>query len=479
MLAQLILFAPVLTVVTAACVVLLTELFRRPSEEMPVAALSAIGVASALVASALLWRWGPETTGAVTFDTFALFCCVLCCVLALITLNPSSRALVQGPTAAAAGRHAALLFALAALMVAVAARDLAIVFLAIEVAWVSMLMLVAVGPHDEGATEAAFKTLILGAFSGAFLLYGVALMYAVTGATRLDALAARIAASSLDPHILVLVAMVLLLSGFGFVVSAVPFHMWTPDTSSGADARVAGFVTTGLRVAGVAAFLRVWLTGLESLRVEWLPVLSALAGVTMIVGAVAALGQASVRRLVAHVGIAHTGYFVIGLVSASQVGKAAVLVSLGAWALATVGVFAVLAVVSRVDRSYDEVRDFTGFGYARPAEAAVLSLCLLSLAGVPVTAGFVARWLTLSAALQEGLVALAVLAALTSVVVTTACARVIVQMYMIAPAGASDRSPVPGGVTAALVAVAILIVGIGLWPAPLVAAAMRSAMSIF
>jgi NADH-quinone oxidoreductase subunit N len=242
---------------------------------------------------------------------------------------------------------------------------------------------------------------------------------------------------------------------------------------------VAGFVTTGLRVAGVAAFLRVWLTGLESLRVEWLPVLSALAGVTMIVGAVAALGQASVRRLVAHVGIAHTGYFVIGLVSASQVGKAAVLVSLGAWALATVGVFAVLAVVSRVDRSYDEVRDFTGFGYARPAEAAVLSLCLLSLAGVPVTAGFVARWLTLSAALQEGLVALAVLAALTSVVVTTACARVIVQMYMIAPAGASDRSPVPGGVTAALVAVAILIVGIGLWPAPLVAAAMRSAMSIF
>jgi NADH-quinone oxidoreductase subunit N len=480
MLTELIPFVPVLLVVATACTVLVTELFRRPSDQMPVAALSAIGVASALLASVLLWPSSPETAGPVTFDAYALFCSVVCCALVLITLNPSSRAAThRGMARAIAGRHALLLFALAGLMVAAAARDLAIVFLAIEAAWVSMLMYVAAGHDDEAATEAAFKTLILGAFSGAFLLYGVALMYAVTGATRLDALAARIAASSLDPHILVLVAMVLLLAGFGFVVSAVPFHMWTPDTSSGADTRAAGFVTTGLRVAGFAAFLRVWLTGLESLRVEWLPVLSAIAGVTMIVGAVAALGQTNVRRLVACVGIAHTGYFIVGLVSASQVGKAAVLVSLVAWAAANAGIFAVLAAVSRADRRHDEVRDLTGFGYARPAEAAVLTVCLLSLAGLPATAGFAARWLVLSAAMQDGLVALAVIGALTSVVLAAACARMVAQMYMNAPARTPRQPDLSRRATAGLVVVALLVVGIGLWPAPLVAAAMRSAMSIF
>lgn len=479
MLQQMIPVVPVLLVVATACAVLASELFRRESDEMPVGVLAAIGVSAALVASLLLWRRSPEMAGAITPDPYALFFNIVFCVLALFTLASSSRAVGKGRTASAgAGRHALLLVAVAGLMVAAAARDLAIVILAIEVAWISTVVMVAAGQDNEAATEAAFKALILGAFSGAFLLYGVALGYAVTGATRLDALAARIAAASLEPHILVLTAMVLLIAGFGFIVSAVPFHMWTPDTSSGAEARMAGFVTTGIRVAGFAVFLRVWLTGLEALRVEWLPVLSAMAGVTMIVGAVAALGQSNVRRLVAYVGVAHTGYLIVGLVSASQAGKAAVLVSLVAWGAANAGVFAVLAAVARADR-HDEVRDFVALGYARPGVSAVLTICLLSLAGVPMTGGFAARWLVFSAALQEGLVALAVIGALTSVVLTYACLRLVVQMYMTAPAGPTCRPEVPRRVMAGLVVAAAVLIGIGLWPAPLVAAAMRSVASIF
>jgi NADH-quinone oxidoreductase subunit N len=480
MLQQVIPVVPVLLVVATACAVLASELFRRESDEMPVVALASIGVSAALVASLLLWRRSPEMVGAIVPDPYALFFNIVFCALALFTLASSSRAAAQGRTASAgAGRHALLLFAVAGLMVATAARDLAIVFLAIEVAWISTVILVAAGQDDEAATEAAFKALILGAFSGACLLYGVALGYAVTGATRLDALAARIAASSLEPHVLVLMAMVLLIAGFGFLVSAVPFHMWTPDTSSGAEARMAGFITTGIRVAGFAVFLRVWLTGLEALRVEWLPVLSAMAGVTMIVGAVAALGQSNVRRLVAYVGVAHTGYLIVALVSASQTGKAAVLVSLVAWGAANAGVFGVLAAVARADRPHDEVRDFIAFGYARPGASAVLTICLLSLAGLPVTAGFAARWLVFSAALQEGLVALAVIGALTSVVLTYACLRLVAQMYMTAPAGPARRPEVSRRVMAGLVAAAAVLIGIGLWPAPLVAAAMRSVASIF
>jgi NADH-quinone oxidoreductase subunit N len=477
---QLIPFIPLLLVVATAGVVLVAGLFRRESDEIPIAGLTVIGVTAALIASVVLWNRPIETAGAVTFDVYALFFNVVLGVLALFTLATSPGVVTRGPALpAVALRQALWLLALAAMMAAAAAHDLAIAFLAIDVAWVSTLLLVAAGQDDEAATEAAFKTLILGAFSGACLLYGVALMYVVTGATRLDAVATRIAASSLDPHILMLVSMVLLLVGFGFVISAVPFHMWTADTSSGADARTTGFITTGLRVAGFAVFLRVWLTGLEALRAEWLPVLSAIAGVTMIVGAVAAMGQSNVRRLVAYVGVAHTGYLIMGLVSASQAGKAAVLVSLVAWGAANVGAFAVLAAVSRADRPHEEVRDFIGFGYTRPGAAAVLTICLLSLAGLPLTAGFIGRWLVFSAALQEGLVALVVLGALTSVVVTSACLRLVVQMYMTAPAGPARRPEVAGAAMAGLVAAAVLLVGIGLWPAPLVAAAMRSVVAIF
>lgn len=472
-------FVPVLIVMATACAVLMAELLRRESDRMPFDALVAIGVSAALVASVVLWVRGPGATGPVTFDGYALFFNVAYCALALLTVAVSPRIPVRGRSVIGAGRHMLLLLALAGFMVTSAAADLILVFLALEVAWLSTVLLVAAGDRDERATEAAFKALVLGAVAGAFLLYGVALVYAVTGATRLDAVGARIAASSLDPHILVLVAMVMLLAGFGFVVSAVPFHMWAPDTSRGADACTAGFVTTGLRLAGFAAFLRVWLTGLEALRVDWLPILSAMAGLTMIVGAVAAVGQTSVRRLVAYVSVAQTGYLIVALVSASQAGKAAVLVALAVWGAACAGVFTVLATTSRADEAHDDVRDFIGFGSARPVEAAMLTVCLLTLAGLPPTAGFSARWLVLGAALQEGLVALAVIGALAGVVLSFACLRLVVQMYMTAAPATARGSHVSGRASAGLVVVGALLVWVAVWPAPLVAAATTAAAAIF
>jgi NADH-quinone oxidoreductase subunit N len=469
---------PVLIVSLSACAVLLAEAFRRRGEWMPVGWLALIGVMGGLVTSAALWNRNAVGFGVLVLDNFAIFFNVLICGIGLLTILMSSGT-AERDELPLGEYYALVLFALAGMMLMASTRDLLIVFIGLEVMSLSVYVLTSLKRTDEKSAEGGFKYFILGAFSSAFFLYGIAFAYAVTGTTRLDDLGMRVAGVALEPSVLVILAMVFLLVGFAFKVSAVPFHMWTPDAYQGAPTLVTGFMSTGVKAAAFAAFIRVFLSALEPLRVDWLPVLSAIAGLTMILGTVVGVAQTSVKRMLAYSSIAHAGYLLVGLVAANAAGKASILFYLVAYAVTNLGAFGVLSALCTADRPHDDLRDFAGLAYERPGLAALLTVFLLSLGGFPPTVGFVAKWYIFSAAIQEHLIALAVLGVLTSVVSVFFYLRIVVQMYMAEERAPGHRPHVPAVALTGLVLALAAVFYLGVLPGRLLSIAASSVSAIF
>jgi NADH-quinone oxidoreductase subunit N len=477
MLNDIIAIVPVLIVVLSGCAILLAEAFRRPGEWMPMSWLGLIGTVGGIVTSLSLWDRHAVGFGVVIVDNFSVFFNVTICAIGLLTILISTGTAERDrlPT----GEYYALvMFSLSGMMLMGSTRDLLVIFLALEIMSLGVYVLTAVKRTSAAGAEAAFKYFVLGAFSSAFFLYGIAFAYAVTGTTMLDELGLRIAGASLDPGLLVYLAMGFLLVGFAFKVSAVPFHMWTPDAYQGAPTLVTGFMSTGIKAAAFAGFVRVFLTALEPIRLDWLPVLSAIAGLTMIVGTIVGVAQNSVKRMLAYSSIAHAGYLLVGLAAANTAGKAAILFYLVAYGLTNLGAFGVLAALSSPDRPHDDVRDFAGLGNQRPGLAALLTVFLLSLAGFPPTVGFVAKWYIFTAAVQENLISLAVLGVLTSVISVFFYLRIVVQMYM-SDETAPARPLVPRVAMAGMLIALVAVFYLGVLPGRLLSIAVDSVASIF
>jgi NADH-quinone oxidoreductase subunit N len=469
---------PVLIVSLSACAVLLAEAFRRRGEWMPVGWLALIGVMGGLVTSAALWNHNAVGFGVLVLDNFAIFFDVLICGIGLVTILLSSGT-AERDHLPLGEYYALVLFALAGMMLMASTRDLLIVFIGLEVMSLAVYVLTSLKRTDELSAEGGFKYFLLGAFSSAFFLYGIAFAYAVTGTTRLDDLGMRVAGVALEPSVLVILAMVFLLVGFAFKVSAVPFHMWTPDAYQGAPTLVTGFMSTGVKAAAFAAFIRVFLSALEPLRVDWLPILSAIAGLTMILGTVVGVAQTSVKRMLAYSSIAHAGYLLVGLVAANAAGKASILFYLVAYAVTNLGAFGVLSALCTADRPHDDLRDFAGLAHERPGLAALLTVFLLSLGGFPPTVGFVAKWYIFSAAIQEHLIGLAVLGVLTSVVSVFFYLRIVVQMYMAEERAPGHRPHVPAVALTGLVLALAAVFYLGVLPGRLLSLAASSVSAIF
>jgi NADH-quinone oxidoreductase subunit N len=469
---------PLLVVSLSACAILLAESFRRPHEDMPHGLLSAIGLVGAILASAFLWHREITGFGVIVIDHYTLFFNITICLVGLLTvlLSSGSAARDHLPTGE---YHALMLFSIVGMMLMGSTRDLLVIFIALEIMSLGVYVMTGIKRTSEAGAEAAFKYFVLGAFSSAFFLYGIAFAYAVSGTTKLDELGMRIAGSSLNPSLMVVLAMILLLTGFAFKVSAVPFHMWTPDAYQGAPTLVTGFMSTGVKAAAFAAFIRVFLSAFEPLHVHWAPVLSAIAGLTMLLGTIVGVAQQNVKRMLAYSSIAHAGYLLVGLVSASAAGKAAILFYLVAYAVTNLGAFGVLAAVSTADRPHDDIRDFAGLWHERPGLAGLLTVFLLSLGGFPPTVGFVAKWYIFSAALQKGFVALTILGVLTSVISVFFYLRIVVMMYMTDETAVGHR-PVVSKVAAVGLLIALLVVFyLGVMPGQLIGLATDSAASIF
>src|SRR5215212_3860488 len=471
---------PIVCVTLAAIAAMVAEAFRAKDERMPIGALGLIGLGFALAGSVLLWgRNATSFGGTLQADKFGLFITITLVIVGVLTI------MLSGPTLErenlpAGEYYAVTLFAIAGMMIMAIATDLLVIFIALEILSLSVYVLTGMRRDDPLSIEGAFKYFLLGAFSSAFFLYGVALSYVLTGSTRLDRIGSYMAAEGMNVSPMMLMAVGLLLVGFAFKVSAVPFHMWTPDAYEGAPTVVTGFMSTGVKAAAFAAFARVFLSAFEPLRADWTPVLWGIAILTMILGTVVGVAQSNLKRMLAYSSIAHGGYLLVGLVAANQVGKAAILFYLLAYSVTNLAAFGVIALLGARDRDNDELRDYAGLWHTRPALAALMTVCLLSLGGLPPTAGFIGKWYIFSAAVSAGYYWLAIIAVLTSVVSVFFYLRVVVMMYM-----ADREASLPGPVTVPRLGLAALTVAIaaifylGLLPAQVVNLAAESIATIF
>jgi NADH-quinone oxidoreductase subunit N len=343
----------------------------------------------------------------------------------------------------------------------------------------AMYVLTGIRRDSAAGTEGAFKYFLLGSFSSAFFVYGIAFTYGLTGTTRLDRVAAMLASGSFERPTLALVALGLLLVSLAFKVSAVPFHMWTPDAYEGAPAIVAGFMSTAVKAAAFAAFVRVIVSAFGPLSSSWIPVLWTVSAVTMIVGTVVAVRQTNLKRMLAYSSIAHAGYLLVGVVSANAVGEAAVLFYLLVYGIVNLGAFAAIALLGTREAPHDDIEDYAGLWNRRPAMAAVLTVFLLSLGGMPPTAGFVGKWYVFSAAVRSGNYGLAIVGVLTSVVAVFFYLRIVVAMYMADTSGRADARPLSLAAAAALALTVALTFYLGIMPGGIIDLAAASISQIF
>ncbi|MEZ5292234.1 MAG: NADH-quinone oxidoreductase subunit N [Vicinamibacterales bacterium] len=469
---------PVLCVSLAGLFVMLAEAFRSKGETMPVGGLAIIGLVGAGVASVLLWGRNTHSFGVVTADNFSLFVNLVLVVIGILTV------VFSGDTAERDGLptseyYALVLFAIVGMMLMAQASDLLLLFLALETMSIAVYVLTGLRRDQPNASEAAFKYFLLGAFASSFFLYGIAFVYGVTGTTHLERAGAAIAAQSMSDSPMLLVAVGLLIVGFAFKVSAVPFHMWSPDAYEGAPAVVTGFMSTGVKAAAVAAFARVFLSALGPVIDDWTPVLWAIAAATMIVGTVVGVSQTSIKRMLAYSSIAHAGYLMVAIIAGNDIGKASLLFYLAAYAVTNVGAFGIIALLGSRERANDELRDYAGLAKSHPGIAALMTVFLLSLGGFPPTAGFIAKWYTFSAAVSQGYYWLAIIGVLSSVVSVYFYLRIVVMMYM----SERDARPVPPPVgrvaLAGLVASVAAVLYLGVLPAGVIAWAEQSIATIF
>ena len=375
--------------------------------------------------------------------------------------------------------HVLLLLATSGMMILAAARDLIIVFLGIELMSIAIYVLVGINRRRERSAEGAIKYFLLGAFSTAFLLYGIALVYGATGETNFARIAANIGKFQLEHNALLMVGVALLLVGFGFKVAAAPFHMWAPDVYEGAPTPITAYMAAAVKAAAFAAFFRLWLEAFPALLTTWhLPVWW-LAAVTMVVGNLVALAQRNIKRLLAYSSIAHAGYILVALAVGTRLGSSAFMFYLFAYTMATLGAFAVIVALGTRGEDRMGVEEYAGLWTVRPGLAGAMAVFMLALLGFPIFGGigFFAKWYVLQAALQAPFpqTRLAVLLVLTSVVSAGYYLYVVMVMFMKPRDNAASLPEPTGGWTRAVVwGSAAVILIFGLFPDAIVSFTRRS-----
>ncbi len=392
-----------------------------------------LGVSLATVGAALFgvasFAGLDETAsrGLLAIDGFAAFFKVVALVSAALTLLMSAPYL-RVEKLRAGEYHFLILCATLGMMFMASGMDLITLFIGLETMAVSFYVLAGYLKPNPRSNEAAVKYFLLGAFSLGVLLYGMSLLYGATGTTRLEETAAALAGQG--PELVLVLAVVLVGAGMGFKIAAVPFHMWAPDVYEGAPTPVTAFLSVGSKAASFAMLVRIFLEGLPSLGAEWTTFFWVLAVVTMTVGNVAALTQSNLKRMLAYSSIAHAGYLLMGVVAGTQRGVAAMLVYVGVYLFMQLGAFAVVAAMRRRDVVGDELKDLTGLSRRSPMTAVAMLFFMLSLGGIPPTAGFMGKVWLFGAAIDAGFVWLAVIAVANSAVSLYYYLRVVVFMWI-------------------------------------------------
>jgi NADH-quinone oxidoreductase subunit N len=370
-----------------------------------------------------------------------------------------------------------VLLATAGMMMMISANDLIALYLGLELQNLALYVVAAIRRDDVRSSEAGLKYFVLGALSSGMLLYGASLIYGFTGSTSFAAIAAAAKATTAATDIGLIVGLVFLLVGIAFKISAVPFHMWTPDVYEGAPTPVTTFFAVAPKAAAMALLMRVTLGAFAGVGPQWQQVMSVLAIASMVLGAFAAIGQTNIKRLLAYSAIGNIGYALIGLAAGSPQGAQGVIIYMVIYVAMTLGAFACVLAMRRPSGMVEEIQELAGLAQTNLGLATVFGILMFSLAGIPPLAGFFAKFYVFAAAVKEGLWPLAVLGVLASVVGAYYYVRVVKIMFFDEAKEKFLAVPVRAGLIMGLSSLFVLLYVI--WPAPLVASADAAARTLF
>jgi NADH-quinone oxidoreductase subunit N len=449
--------APVISMVGAALVIVMMKAVFRKDSRVYDASIAVAFVGIAVAAYFLQRTWvnihdtGPYLTLSkmMAIDGFSVFLGVVVLIAALLTLLLSSEYLERRGIASRPEYIALLLFSAAGMLVMTTANDLIVIFVALEALSIPLYVLAAYDRNRRRSLEAGMKYFVLGAFSSAIFLYGIALVYGATGTTSLSGIAQFLSNVTLTDSGTLLAGIMLLLVGLGFKIGAVPFHMWTPDVYEGSPTPITAFMASATKAAGFAALLRVLLTAFDAYQTDWRPAIWALAILTLLVGSIVALVQTDIKRMLAYSSISHAGFVLIGVEAGTRQGLRAALFYLFVYAFMTIGSFAIVTVIGRRDDRH-EIRDYRALATRQPLLAGLLAFFLLAQAGIPPTGGFIAKLGVFASVANSPVLApqrwlsysLLIVGVIASVIASFFYLRVIITMY-------SSEADVPEGEEAA------------------------------
>ncbi|MGQ0434941.1 MAG: NADH-quinone oxidoreductase subunit N [Microthrixaceae bacterium] len=467
--------APILVLVGGALLLLIADALKKRKPFDGTYALATVITAGASMAlAAPLWvrvqdaDRGPFSTlaqalGVDGFSVFATFVLGAAVILgALLFDGWLRREDMDG-----AEPYVLMLLSASGGMMMASANDLIVMFLGLEILSIAVYVLAAMHLRKASSQEAGVKYFVLGAFSSAFFLYGIALVYGATGSTNLVKISTFLSTTVVADGGLLLAGMALLLVGFGFKVAAVPFHFWTPDVYQGAPSPSVAWMASGVKVAGFAGLLRVFHLAFSTYRLDWQPIVFVMAAVTLVVGSVLAVVQTDVKRMLAYSSIAHAGFILVSVQAATDQGVQAALFYLAAYTFMVAGSFGVVTLVGRTGDIGHSLSDYRGLAKDRPALALVFALFLFAQAGVPLTSGFFAKFYAVTAAVDAGSTWLAAIAMLSSVIAAFLYLRIVVSMYMEVDADDERERrtiPIPFSAGLALALAALVTLGAGLFP---------------
>src|SRR5437867_2638342 len=368
--------------------------------------------------------------------------------------------------------YALILFATMGMMFMAGAVDLVTLYIGLETMAISTYILVGFLRSNQRSNEASMKYFLLGAFSSGILLYGMSLLYGIAGSTRFVDIAEALSRRPItDP--ISLMAMITLSAGMFFKVAAVPFHQWTPDAYEGAPTSITAFMSVAVKAASFAMMVRVFMVAIYPLRPQWLPIMAAVSVMTMTIGNIAAITQSNVKRLFAYSSISHAGYILIGFIAGNETGLTAVPLYLLIYTFTNIGAWAVIVALRRRDVIGEHIDEMSGLFFKNPGAAILMLIFLLSLAGIPPTAGFIAKYYLFAAAIETGHNALAVIAVLNAAISIYFYFRIVVSMFMREATEKTGLVYAPGlTVTLAIAAVFTLLIGV--YPDPFIAMAHQA-----
>lgn len=442
---------------------LLVSVFSKRGRTTHISWMSIVALAITAIITISGWN-DPQAgfAGSVVLDNFANFFSLICIIAAALTILISDGYL-QREGYPIGEYYPLILFCTAGAMWMASGTDLMTIFLGLEVLSVSLYVLAGFFRGDTRSNEAGLKYFFLGAFSTGFLLYGVALLYGVTGTTKIAGIAQHVSQMpAIMGNPMLIAGASLLLIGFLFKIAAAPFHMWTPDVYEGAPTPITAFMSAGPKAAAFAALLRISIIGLGSVQADITALFWILAVLTMIAGNFIALSQTNIKRMLAYSSIAHAGYAMVGIVAWNQIGLSAILFYMLVYTFMNIGAFAVLVLAGKKGEENLTLDGFAGFGYKRPFLGVALCIFLFSLMGLPPTAGFAGKFYVFAGAIKAGYIWLAIIGVLNSAVSLYYYLRVIVYMYFRDPQEdfAWVKMEIPTAVSIILALAGVLILGV-------------------